>query len=816
MTLQDWRQRLGAIGQRVTAWWTTRSHRTRVVLAAGAALALLGACLGLLTYSIMGRDLPDYRALAAYEPPLGTTVLAADGTPIITFSRERRIYVPLADMPAQLRQAFLSAEDKSFYTHEGLDYPGIFRAILTNWRNRGTDKRPVGASTITQQLAKNLLLTSEVKLTRKIREAILARRIETMLSKDRILELYLNQIFLGENSYGVGAAALTYFNKTVDQLTLAEISYLAALPKGPNNYHPKRRKPQAIARRNWVLEQMHANGYISTQQRAAAQASDLVVAAPQPQLQGQKADYYLEEVRREILRKFGDKGLYSDGLWVRTNLDLNLQDRAEEVFRDGLVRFDRSRNWRGPAGSITLEGDWAKRLRALDVPVGYAYWKAAVILARGPGGFALGFGDGGRGVLPAGAANQWQQRGTGVPAGSLLKRGDVIVVAANAPGSRLYNLRQIPEISGGMVVENPHTGGILAMVGGFDARKSEFNRATQAKRQPGSAFKPFVYAAAMENGFTPSSIVVDAEFCINQGNKLGMKCFRNFGGRLYGPTTLRTGLEQSRNLMTVRVANRIGMDKVVGMGKATGIYDRLSPVLAMALGAGETTVLRLVNAYAILDNHGVTVAPSLIESVQDRHGKVIFRRDQRTCVSCNGAWMGAPPPDPPAKIEQAVDPVTAYQVIHLMEGVVERGTAQSIKYLDRPLAGKTGTTNDSTNVWFVGLTPDMVAGVYLGFDTPRSLGGWAQGGNTAAPIIGKFFEQALKDAPKIPFRMPPGVRLVRVDRKSGRLARGAEGPTIIYEAYKPGTEPQRYAGLGEEREIVHSDADFVSQTGGIY
>ncbi|MEX6724209.1 penicillin-binding protein 1A [Parapedomonas caeni] len=776
-------------------------------------LALFGMVIAGAGYAYLARGLPDVAQLQAYEPALPTTVLAADGTVLTVFQRERRIWTPYDQIPETVRHAFISAEDKTFYEHSGLDYPGILRAILTNIKNRGTDKRPVGASTITQQLSQAMLLGRELSYIRKLREMILARRVEAAMSKQRILELYLNQIFLGRNSYGIGAASLSYFDKTLDQLTLDQAAFLAALPKGPSLYSSQKRKAQAIERRNYVLEQMLLNGYVTRAQHDLAVAQDLRFAPIKALKRSRLGDYFVEEVRRELLDRYGEDGLYGGGLWVYATIDPSLQKAAEKAMRDGFLAYERGRDWRGPYAHIDPGEGWHRRLNALDVPVGYAEWQAAVVLAKQGSTSRLGFVDGSTGVMPAHRA---ERRKGGKAAWQLLKPGDVIPVMKAYDGSGEYALRQIPLISGGFVALDPESGRVLAMVGGFDARKSQFNRATQALRQPGSAFKPFVYAAALDNGFTPSSVVIDGDFCVDQGARLGTKCFRNFGGRATGAQTLRTGLEMSRNLMTVRLANAVGMEKVADVAVRLGIRDTMSPVLAMSLGAGETTVMRLTNAYGIMANGGHEMRPTLIDRIQDRHGKTIFRSDERACPACAAVeWQGEGMPRPVETRRQVMDPRTAYQVIHMLEGVIDRGTATNLRFLERPMAGKTGTTNNSTDVWFVGMTPHLVAGLYVGYDQPTPLGGYAQGGTVAAPIWGAFARVALKDMPKQQFRAPEGLRFVKVDRKTGKLAQGPEGGSVIWEAFRPGTEPRRYVMLAEGQ-LVRSDADFAETTGGIY
>ena len=798
------------------------------LIGTGLVLLLLAAGGALYAWAIDG--LPDAKQLAAYAAPIPSTVRDANGNVLTSFTRERRVYLPYDEIPPQLVHAYISAEDKSFFEHGGLDYMGIVRAVGTNIGSLGTDKRPVGASTITQQLAKNLLQNSKVSISRKLKEAVLARRIEAAFTKPQILELYLNQIFLGRNAYGVEAAAQAYFGTSATQLTLPQMAYLAILPKAPSTYNPVSNRDRALARRNYVLRQMAANHYITPAQAADAAADPLVaIAAHAPPIERQ-GDYFIEDVRRDLIGRYGEtpaagpNSVYGGGLWVRTSIDPDMQAAAEKALRDGLVRYERGKGWRGPAAKIAPGDGWADRLRMLNIGTGYADWFAAMVLANEGGSVRIGFADGSEAGLPAANA-ALPLRGVGTPASSLLKAGDVIVVTRTASG---YALRQIPEVSGGMVVEDPHTGRVLAMVGGFDARSSSFNRATQALRQPGSTFKPIVYATAMDNGFTPSSIVVDAPYCVYQTRRLGQKCFKNFGGGYAGAQTLRWGLEQSRNLMTVRIAYNTGMDKVVAQAKALGIGS-YSPVLAIALGAGDTTVIRLVNAYAQLFDAGRVHTPSLIDLVQDRDGRVLYRADTHACEGCNAPdWNGEPMPRPGGTPKQAIDARTAYQAVHLMEGVVTRGTAVRLAAMERPLAGKTGTTSGPTNVWFVGGTPDLVAGLYLGYDTPRNLGGYAQGSSIAVPIWKDFGDKVLKDAPKLPFQVPPGVRMVRVDRRSGKRVFGV-WPTdeakaaVIWEAFKPESEPRRsvaVAGDGGDRagpkRAVRSDAQFMRETGGIY
>ncbi len=772
------------------------------------------------------QDLPDEAELAQFSAALPSTVRDIDGNIVTSFTRERRIYLAYNEIPPRLVQAFLSAEDKTFFEHGGLDWLGIANAMITNVEGWFTGRRPVGASTITQQVAKSLI-GNEVTLTRKLREAILARRIEKTFTKQQILELYLNQIFLGRNAYGVEAAAQAYFGKTANQLDLAQLAYLAILPKAPSTYSPVTQNARAVARRDYVLRQMLANGYIGEAERAAAAAEPLVAIRNVAPRAARSSDYFIEDVRRTLLARYGEStgrnSVYGGGLWIRTSVDPQLQLAAETAMRSGFLRYDRFRPWRGPVTRIETGEGWPARLAATAVPLGSDAWRKAVVLAKSGADSTIGFPNGSTATLPGWAASL-PKRGTAISAGQALRPGDVVPVS---PLKGVWTLRQVPEVSGGMVVENPRTGQVLAMVGGFDARAQSFNRATQAQRQPGSAFKPIVYATALDNGFTPASIVVDAPYCVFQTRSLGTKCFRNFGNmRSAGAQTMRWGLEQSRNLMTVRIGFNTGMDKVVAQAKALGIGD-YPPYLSVALGAGETTVMKLTNAYGQIFNAGRKLEPSLIEMVQDRTGKVIWRRDNRSCPGCAAPdWNGEPMPRPGGRPVQVMDARTAYQTVHLMEGVVIRGTGTALLALDRPLAGKTGTTTGPNDVWFVGGTQDLVAGLYLGYDNPRNLGA-AEGGTVAAPIWVDFGKLALKDRPKLPFVIPPGIRMVRIERRSGKRVFG-DWPTaeerrspVIWEAFKPESEPRRLGKaeaelFGPSGRRVRSDAEFLRNQGGIY
>jgi penicillin-binding protein 1A len=818
--------------------WFGRQWGRRWVRFAAVLLGLIAIAYAIFWFAF-ARNLPDARALLAYEPPLPTNVRAYDGTPVHSYARERRVQLAYDEYPKLLVRAYMAAEDRTFFEHGGVDYPGVISAVVTNLTRSG---RPVGASTITQQVAKNLLIGNEVSYSRKVKEALLAYRIEAALSKEQIMELYLNQIALGRNAFGVQAAARAYFAKDVGELALPEMAYLAILPKGPSNYRPERFYDRAMERRNWVLGEMLRNGYIDQAAHAAAIAAPLGTV-PRARAQDESAgDYFMEEVRRQLIGKFGETetagphSVYAGGLWVRSSLDPKVQSYTQDALREGLLRFDRGRGWSGPVGKVDIASNWASAFSAANIAVGYKDWRTAVVLSKSDGAAQIGFAGGATGTLPSYAA-QSPRRGGGA-AFSWLQPGDVIVVA---PEGSNFALRNIPEVSGGMVVQNPHTGQVLAMQGGFDARLQAFNRATQALRQPGSSFKPFVYAAALDHGMTPASIIVDGPFCVYQGARFGQKCFRNFGGAGgAGPQTMRWGLEQSRNLMTVRAASQTGIKNVVTLADRLGINEPgkpYSPVLAVALGSGETTVMRLVNAYSVLANNGRAQNPSLIDFVQDRRGKVIFRADTRRCERCNmPEWDGKAMPRPPSRTKQVMDPMTAYQMVHMLEGVVQRGTATVLRDLDRPLFGKTGTTSGPKDVWFVGGSADLIAGVYLGYDQPRSLGGGAQGGVVAAPIFKAFATKAMSDMPVKPFRATAGVRMVRIDRRSGKRVYGAfpneadPKAAVIWEAFKPESEPRRSIRRDElpkaavargpvQRRAAPAerpDRDFLEKQGGIY
>lgn len=758
--------------------------------ATGTILFVLGAAVAAGLVYHYQQDLPDYTQLQNYEPPVMTRVHAGDGSLIAEYARERRLYLPSSAIPPLVKQAFISAEDKNFYTHNGIDPEGIARAVVILLQG---SKRVQGASTITQQVAKNFLLGNERSFERKIREALLSFRIEAAYSKERILELYLNEIYLGLGNYGVAAAALNYYGKAVQELTLSEAAYLAALPKGPNNYHPFRYRDAALVRRNYVLDRMVADGAISTSEGEKAKLEPLGVNPRVLSPNSYAAGYFAEEVRRELLDRYGEKKLYEGGLSVRATLDPKMQLWARKALVDGLVRFDEARGFRGAMRSIDVSGDWGPALAEIPVLGDVAPWKLAVVLDVNDQVARIGLqpvkersGEINRerilGTLPADGV-KWTRKSMR----QALIAGDVIYVepVEGKPGQ--YRLRQIPDISGAIVAMDPYTGRVFAMVGGFSFDQSEFNRATQALRQPGSSFKPIVYATALDNGYTPSSIVMDAPIEIDLGPGVGIWRPENYDGKAGGPRTLRYGIEHSKNLMSVRLGRDVGLPLVAEYAKRFGVYDNMLPVPSMSLGAGETTVLRMVGAYSMLVNGGKRIQPTLIDRIQDRFGKTIYRHDQRMCQGCDpGQWANQNEPRLIDNREQVIDPLSAYQIVSMMEGVVQRGTAQVVKQVGKHLAGKTGTTNEAKDVWFVGFSANLTVGVYMGYDRPRSLGSSATAGQYAAPIFRDFMMSALKDKPDVPFRVPPGIKLISVDAKTGMRASG--GGTIL-EAFKPGTAP---------------------------
>jgi len=720
---------------------------------------------------VLFAQMPDANELADFHPPTSTRVYAWDGTLIGEFSKVRRIYVPYDQMPPRMIYAFLAAEDHNFFEHGGVDVNGIGRAVIKDAFLALQGRRPEGGSTITQQVAKNILLDSQVTVGRKLKEALIAERLEQTLSKRQILELYLNDIWLGYRSYGVGAAAYNYFGKAISDLSLAQCAYLAALPKGPDNYQPVRFKAAAIRRRNMILQNMANYGWVTQADANAAMAEDLIVQTAPSRAKYHDADYFVAESKREATQLNGvGQGVSDGGYYMRTTLDPRLQTAARIALMDGLETYDRRHGWRGAWGKVAIETGWQKAALAATPPSERSAWKAAVVTQAGSDVRIQTADDNAVGPL-LGEDVAWEQAGKG------LGVGDLVFVEPDGAGH--FHLRQIPQVNGALVAMEPNTGRVLAMVGGYSFSLSNFNRATQAYRQPGSSFKPFVYATALESGqFTPASVVLDAPISLPG---FGGQMWRpeNYERRFLGPLVFRRGLELSLNTMTVRIAQQVGMRRIVDTAKRFGVVDHMDPVLAMALGAGETTPFRMTGAYASFVNGGRKVNPHLVEEVEDRDGKVIYRADTRDCPGCEAAFTGDDGPDVPYAGAQLIDPITAYQIQTMLEGVVLRGTATQANVLGRPIGGKTGTTNDFRSAWFMGFSPQIVVGVFVGYDDNRSLGKGETGAVAALPVFIEFMQEALKGYPVMDFKAPPGTKFANV------------GPNR--EAFRPGTEPQARA-----------------------
>ena len=772
---------------------------------------LMGALVIGAVFWMFGRNLPSHEALAQYTPPTISRIYSGEGRIIDEFAKERRLFAPIEDIPDLVKQAFISAEDKNFYSHGGYDIRGIAAAVIEAVKTRG--KRVRGASTIPQQVAKNMLLGGERKIERKIGEIIIAGRLINTIGREKVLEIYLNEIFLGQNSYGVASAAQTYFNKSLDQLKPEEVAYLAVLPKAPSDYHPVRQLDRAVGRRNFVLREMFENGYLTKDVYDVAREAPLLTVQNGDFDSFKKAlpprDYFTDEIRRQLTRDFGEGEFFSGGLSIRATIDPNLQIEAAKALREGLEKYDRAQGvWRGtgktlPEDALVDEESWRAALADIRVARDVfldAQWHPAVVLEMTDNGARVGIED----VDTAEAGNwvptkdmTWARKrletGKLGPKGKLVEVGDVVHVRAmvqDSDGSFIrWTLRQIPEIQGGFMAMDVHTGRVIAMQGGFSYQNSVFNRATQAKRQPGSNFKPFVYAAALDSGYTPATIVVDAPIEIETGT--GVWRPMNASHKFYGPTPLRTGIEQSRNIMTIRLANEIGMEVVAAYGEKFGLYDYMNPFLANALGSQETTLMKVVTGYAMIANGGERIEPTLVDRVQDRYGATIYRRDQRVCNECKVASLEpGRAPEIISNRDRVIDAITAYQIRSMMQGVVQRGTAQGRINIGVPVAGKTGTTNDAKDVWFTGFTSNIVAGCYMGYDTPRPLGRGAFGGSMCAPVFNQFMQHATAKFGGGKFAVPPGGHFIKIDRYTGaRLSDDASGPSVVAEYFRDGEDP---------------------------
>jgi penicillin-binding protein 1A len=741
--------------------------RWLAIAGVGALCLIAVAGFSLAIYSAwLFHDLPDASQLAEYRPPTSTRVYAYDGTLIGEFGKERRIFVPYDQIPPLQVKAFLAAEDRKFFEHGGIDVSGLGRAMTRDVLSLAQGRKLQGGSTITQQVAKNVLLSNDQTFGRKIKEAILARRIEQTLPKERILELYLNEIWLGYRSYGVAAAAFNYFGKSLNELDLAQMAYLAALPKGPDNYHPIRHRTAAIGRRNWIINEMVAMGAVTRAQAEAAMHEDLKVQTTPERTHYRDADYFLEETR---LRAAGTLGTKADngGLYIRTTLDSRLQTAARVALMKGLEAYDHRHGWRGAWGHTDLAPGWEKVAAAKSSPAERRAWKAAAIDREGAAVHV---------ILPSGGAGELDPKDVAwAKAGKGLAVGDLIFVEPE-DGGKLYNLRQVPIVNGAIVAMEPHSGRVLAMVGGYSFSLSKFNRATQAERQPGSSFKPFVYATALENGFTPASIVSDAPISLTGGNGELYEP-ENYNHETFGPGPMRQGLVHSLNLMTLHIALKVGMKKIAVNAVKYGVVNAMPPELSMAIGAGETTPFKLVGAYSAFPNGGLRIEPHLIEEVQDRSGATILKADKRDCPHCDDPFGGQESPRIAPAGTPVMDPITAYQITLMLQGVVQSGTGSAVyAALGKPLAGKTGTTNDYRSAWFVGYSPNLVAGVFIGFDDNRSLGEGETGAQAAVPVFIDFMREALKGVPSVDFKAPKDAKMIAV---RGHM-----------EAFKPGTEPK--------------------------
>ena len=795
-----------------------------------------------------GRDLPEYEQLADYKPPQSSLVYDDDGAVIARFARQRRAFVPIDEIPPMVQSAFISAEDKNFRDHAGIDPVGIAKAMVRNVNTLRNGGRMSGASTITQQVVKNMLLTNERSISRKVREAVLAVQIERELSKDRILEIYLNQIYLGARSYGVGAASKTYFGKDMEFLAPEEAAYLAALPKAPSALHPERNAKAALARRNYVLTEMEENGHLSAEEAEAAKAKPLLTRLNDNEREESydfSSAYMIEEVRGLLLEEFAkqavdagnakpeeaaDSELYGGGLNIRTTLDREMQEYASRALREGLFSYSKRGAYKGPLGTTDPDGDWREALEKNDFPKDFDDWTLGVVLTvRDEKGTALvGLRNQEKAVTVTFDAIKWARRrieGSGrgpdpKVISDILERGDIVYLT---PGEKakdgdvqtvsnakladldeiVWGLRQLPDANGAVIAMEPDTGRVLAMQGGLSVQQSKFNRSTQAKRQPGSSFKPIVYAAALDHGYTPASIVLDAPVTVDQGNGEGLWKPSNYNeGEFYGPIPLRIGLEKSKNLITVRVAQDVGMDVISDYARRFGVYDNMPPLISFSLGAGETTLMRMVTAYSMFDNGGKHIAPRLVESIKDDAGEP---------VDLGVDWVV---PTTPVEPVQVIDPITAFQTVSLMEGVVQRGTATKLTRLGFPVAGKTGTTNDARDAWFVGFTPDLVFGCYIGYDTPKSLGKRASGGALCGPVFEQFMREAMTDRTPRKFEAPKGVSLVKIDRRNGeRVGEDVFGKNVIWEAFRSGTSPND-VGAGNNGDTV-AGGGFVPSIGGI-
>ena len=725
---------------------------------------------------VFSNNLPDYKYLKNYKAPVSSKIYSGSGELIQDFSSEKRIFIPYNSIPKIVINSFLSAEDKNFFEHPGIDAKGVLRAIIKNISNIINSKRLEGASTITQQVAKNFLLTNEVSLQRKLKEAILAFRIERSLTKERILELYLNQIYLGQGSYGIASASLEYFDKSIDELNYEEAALLAALPKAPSRYNPYKNKKVAKFRRDLVLKNLLENKYID-ETKFGILKNKRIILKKRKKIFLEDSRYYVEEVRKDIINKLGYDKVYKEGLNIKTPLNLTLQEIASDVLRKGIENYDKRKGWRGSIKNINASNNNWKSLvnDNLEKKIG---WEIARVIKVNDTKIDIETKTNKKGEI-AFSSLEWIKNAENI---KNFKAGDIIYVNQNKKSS--YDLKQLPSVNGAIVVMDPFTGRVLALSGGFSFKKSEFNRATQALRQPGSAFKPFIYALALENGYTPSTLILDAPLVLKQGTDLKMWKPENYGKKFYGRSTLREGLEKSRNLMTVRISQDLGLNKIVDLSKKLGIYENPNELLSISLGSAETTLLKLTSAYCSFVNGGKLVNPKLIDRIQDSEGNTIFKTEDRYCEKCkNISFLSDEVPKIKDNFKQIFSPQTAYQITSILEGATKRGTAKKLRDLNLDIAGKTGTTNKNTDTWFIGFTSNLVVGVYIGHDEPKTLGKFETGAKTAMPIFKSFMKKAVKKENTRPFKIPENITLMVVDSQTGKKVSFASKKTLI-ESFK--------------------------------
>ena len=765
---------------------------------------ILIMCSGILIMAIsviailwaFSNELPDYKFLKSYKPSVSSKVYSGEGELVIDFSKEKRIFVPYNLISPNVINSFLSAEDKNFFSHPGVDAKGVLRAILNNISNLINSKRLEGASTITQQVAKNFLLSNEVSLNRKVKEAILAFRIERALSKKRILELYLNQIYLGQGAYGIASASLEYFDKSISELNYGEAALLAALPKAPSKYNPYRNIELAKFRRNLVLKNLFDNKYLNNQDYNKL-IEQKVKLKKRQQILLEDARYYVEDIRKSVVNQFGFDRVYKQGFNIKTPINLELQNIATSSLRKGLESYDRRKGWKGALTNKKNSKNWKKNLDKFKLEKSIS-WDIAIVKKINKFSTIIETEKNFTGTINYESIS-WSKK----EFNDLFNIGDIIYVKKIQDNQ--YDLKQLPKANGGIVVMDPFTGRVYALSGGFSFKKSEFNRATQALRQPGSAFKPFIYALALENNFSPTTLILDAPLVLEQGIDLKMWKPENYGKKFYGPSTLRMGLEKSRNLMTVRIAQELGIKKIVNFSKQLGIYDNPEELLSISLGSAETTLLKLTSAYCVFVNGGKKIKPILIDRIQDSEGKTFFNTETRTCKNCNQvSYTSKTIPKISDNFDQILSPQSAYQITSMLEGAVQRGTSKGLRNLNLDIAGKTGTTNKNNDTWFIGFTSKLVIGVYIGMDEPQSLGRYETGAKTAMPVFKNFVKKAIKKKDAKPFKVAPNITMIVVEPFTGKKASFGSKETII-EVFKKEKMNNEINSFGNIKDRLRKD-----------